>query len=242
MITKSEVARAYFSFFLAFVLDCFQQQRKPQSLPLVSVTGKLFELCNSHHCFSLHFQTTFEKNEKTFFEREAQKHVFSTSVLRIIIKKKAAWRKFRHKRAEVSKQRVWVCLCVCVCVCVCVCQNDNLHRVNTPALDSCFGLIGHHQQGAECDPVQSQPLNIRAYAQPLSCGCKLSKITPLACAVTMTTSHHKTREKLLPSARDSESRTVDLAARTRCAKRTASIRSTLLPWTAEWALLAIISR
>ena len=77
-------------------------------------------------------------------------------------------------------------------MCVCVCQNDILHRVNTPTLDSCFGLVGHHQQGAECDPVESQPLSIRAYAQPLACGCKLSKITTLACAVTMTTSDHKT--------------------------------------------------
>ena len=58
--------------------------------------------------------------------------------------------------------------------------------------------MGHHQQGAECDPLESQPLNIRAYAQLLACGCKLSKITTLACAVTMTTSDHKTREKLLP--------------------------------------------
>ena len=52
--------------------------------------------------------------------------------------------------------------------------------------------LGHHQKGAECDPVESQPLNIMAYAQPLACGRKLSKITPLACAVTMTTSDHKT--------------------------------------------------
>ena len=35
-----------------------------------------------------------------------------------------------------------------------VCQNDSLHWVNTPTLDSCFGLVGHHQQGAECDPVE----------------------------------------------------------------------------------------
>ena len=33
--------------------------------------------------------------------------------------------------------------------------------------------------------MESQPLNIKAYAQPLACGCKLSKITTLACAVTM---------------------------------------------------------
>ena len=138
--------------------------------------------------------------------------------------------------------RARVCVCACVCVCVCVCQNDSLHWVNTPTLDSCFGLVGHHQQGAECDPVESQPLNIRAYAQPLACGCKLSKITTLACAVTMTTSDHKTREKLLPTAKDSESRTVDLAARTRCVKMTASIGSTLQPWTAVSALWAIISR
>ena len=78
-----------------------------------------------------------------------------------------------------------------MCVCVCLCQNDILHWVNTPTLDSCFGLVGHHQQGAECDPVESHPLNIMAYAQPLACGCKLSKITPLACAVTMTTNNHK---------------------------------------------------
>ena len=143
-----------------------------------------------------------------------------------------------------------VCVCACerarararVCVCACVCKNDSLHWVNTPTLDSCFGLVGHHQQGAECDPVESQPLNIRAYAQPLACGCKLSKITTLACAVTMTTSDHKTREKLLPTAKDSESRTVDLAARTRCVKMTASIGSTLQPWTAVSALWAIISR
>ena len=110
-----------------------------------------------------------------------------------------------------------------------VCQNDILHWVNTPTLESCFGLVGHHQQGAECDQLESQPLNIRAYAQPLTCVCKLSKITTLACAVTMTTSDHKTREKLLPIARDSESRTVNLAARTRCVKKTSSIGSTLQP-------------
>ena len=40
-------------------------------------------------------------------------------------------------------------LCVWVCVSVCVCQNDNLHWVNTPTLDSYFGLVG--QEGAECD-------------------------------------------------------------------------------------------
>ena len=53
---------------------------------------------------------------------------------------------------------------------VCVCQNYILHWVNTPTLDSCFGLVGHHQQGAECDPLESQPLNIMAYAQPLLVG------------------------------------------------------------------------
>ena len=36
--------------------------------------------------------------------------------------------------------------------------------------------------------------------------------------ITMTTSDHKTREKPLPTARDSECHTVDLAARTRCVK------------------------
>ena len=65
---------------------------------------------------------------------------------------------------------VCVRVCVCVCVCVCMCQNDILHWVNTPTLDSCFGLVGHHKQGAECDPVESQYLNIRAYTQPLACG------------------------------------------------------------------------
>ena len=79
------------------------------------------------------------------------------------------------------------------------CQNDILHWVNTPTLDSCFGLVGHHQQGAECDSVESQPLNILVYAQPLACECKLRKITTLACAVTMTTRNHKTSEKLLPT-------------------------------------------
>ena len=44
------------------------------------------------------------------------------------------------------------------------------------------------------------------------------------------------------TARDSESRTVDLAARTRCVKMTSSIGSTLQPWTAVSALWAIISR
>ena len=124
----------------------------------------------------------------------------------------------------------------------CVRQNDIVHWVNTPTLDSCFGLVGHHQQDAECYPVESQSLNIMAYAQPLACGCKLSKITSLACAVTMTTSDHKTREKLLPIARDSESRTVDLAARTQCVKMTPSIGSALQPWTAVSAFWAIISR
>ena len=84
------------------------------------------------------------------------------------------------------------CVRACVCVCVCVCKNDILHWVSTPTLDSCFGLVGHHQQGAECDPLESQPLYIMAYAQPLACGCKLSKITTLAFAVTMTTSDNKT--------------------------------------------------
>ena len=51
---------------------------------------------------------------------------------------------------------------------VCVCQNDILDWVNTPTLDNCFGLVGHHQQGAECDLLESQPLNIVANAQPLT--------------------------------------------------------------------------
>ena len=66
--------------------------------------------------------------------------------------------------------------------------------------------------------TQTAPLNIMAYAQPLSCGSELSKIISLPCAGTMRTSDHRTREKLLPIGSDSESRTVDLAARTRCAK------------------------
>ena len=72
---------------------------------------------------------------------------------------------------------VRVCVCVSVrcggggvCARVCVCQNDILDWVNTPSLDNCFGLVGHHQQGAECDLLESQPLNIVAYAQPLTCG------------------------------------------------------------------------
>ena len=32
-------------------------------------------------------------------------------------------------------------------------QNSILRWVNTPTLDSCFGFVGHHQHGAECDPV-----------------------------------------------------------------------------------------
>ena len=81
-----------------------------------------------------------------------------------------------------------------------------------------------------------------AIAEGLACGCKLSKITTLACAVTMTTGDHKTREKLLPIARDSESRTVNLAAtRTRCVKMTSSIGSTLQPWTAVSALWTLAS-
>ena len=39
-----------------------------------------------------------------------------------------------------------------------VCQNDNLHWVNTPTLDSCFGLVGHHQQGAPGNPLAVQRL------------------------------------------------------------------------------------
>ena len=53
---------------------------------------------------------------------------------------------------------------------VCV-KNDILHWVNTPTLNSCFGLVGHHQQGAVCEPLESQPLNITANAQPLACVC-----------------------------------------------------------------------
>ena len=108
-----------------------------------------------------------------------------------------------------------------------VCQNDILHWVNTLTLDSCFGLVGHHQQGAECDPVEGQPLNLRTCAQPLACRWKLSKISTLACVVTMTTSENETREKLLPTARDSKSRTVDLPARNWCVKMTSSIGLTL---------------
>ena len=89
-----------------------------------------------------------------------------------------------HMMCEHTRMcvRVFVCVCVCVCVCVvvvvvvvcvcvcmCLCQNDILDWVN-PTLDSCFGLVGHHQQGAECDLLESQPLNIVAYAQPLTCG------------------------------------------------------------------------
>ena len=82
-----------------------------------------------------------------------------------------------------------------------------------------FWPLGYHQEGAEREPLEGEPLNIKAYAQTLACGCKLSKITTLACAITMTTSDHKTRVKLLPIARDSESRTVNLAARTQCVKK-----------------------
>ena len=59
---------------------------------------------------------------------------------------------------------VYMCVCVRACACECVCQNYILHWVNTPTLDSCFSLLGHHQQGAECDPQESQPLNIMADA------------------------------------------------------------------------------
>ena len=52
-----------------------------------------------------------------------------------------------------------------------------------------------HQQGAECEPLEGEPLNIIANAQALACGCKSSKITTLACAVTIP-SDHKKREAL----------------------------------------------
>ena len=56
---------------------------------------------------------------------------------------------------------------------LCVCakkKNDTLHWVNTPTLDNCFGLLGQHQQGAECEPLQSQPLNNSNAQHPLLVG------------------------------------------------------------------------
>ena len=78
--------------------------------------------------------------------------------------------------ACAGSARMCVCVCVCVCeracvracvrvrVCVCVCQNDILHWVNTPTLDSCFGLVGHHQQGAVCVCVTMKKKSARRMA------------------------------------------------------------------------------
>ena len=47
-----------------------------------------------------------------------------------------------------------------MCVCVFVCQSDILHWVTTqPGHVSAFGP---HQQSAECEPLESLPLNIIA--------------------------------------------------------------------------------
>ena len=72
----------------------------------------------------------------------------------------------------------------CNSECVCMCQrNDILHWDNTPTLDSCFGLVGHHQQGAECEPLESKPLNIMANAEPLAvCVCVCVCVCACACA------------------------------------------------------------
>ena len=43
---------------------------------------------------------------------------------------------------------VCVCVCVCVCVSVCVSKHDQAFS-KTQTLDSCFGLVGPHQQGAK---------------------------------------------------------------------------------------------
>ena len=67
-------------------------------------------------------------------------------------------------------------------VCMFVSKNDILHWVNTPTQDSCFGVVGHHQRGVECEPLESQAFNIIASAEPLG-GCKLSRVSTLACAI-----------------------------------------------------------
>ena len=47
----------------------------------------------------------------------------------------------------------WILGCVCMsvraCVCVCVCVKKWPGSSKTRTLDSCFGLVGSHQQGAE---------------------------------------------------------------------------------------------
>ena len=40
-------------------------------------------------------------------------------------------------------------VCVCVCVCVCECVKNDQASSKTRNLDSCFSLVGPHQQGPE---------------------------------------------------------------------------------------------
>ena len=57
---------------------------------------------------------------------------------------------------------VCVCVCVCVCACVCVCvrvsKNDILHLGQHSNPGQLFRTLGH-QQGAECEPLEGEPLN-----------------------------------------------------------------------------------
>ena len=88
-----------------------------------------------------------------------------------------------------------------------------------------------HSHVAACDPLESLPLIILAMPSIVACRCQLSKITTLACAVTMLKTNNKIRVMLLPIAWDSESCTFDLADRARCVKITGLNWVLAQPWT-----------
>ena len=62
------------------------------------------------------------------------------------------WRFALQQKPSLLTQEKTVTMCawvlMCVCVCVCVSKNDRASS-KTQTLDSCFSLVGPHQQGEE---------------------------------------------------------------------------------------------
>ena len=111
-----------------------------------------------------------------------------------------------------------VCVRVCVCVCVFVQKND-IPRWATTQSWTDFSALLPPQQCAECEPLlENLPLNIIVIAQHSCVWVQAEQDHCTGLCSNYDKSNHKTRAKLLPIVRNSESRTVDLATRTRCVK------------------------
>ena len=89
----------------------------------------------------------------------------------------------QHKENYKSKLKGPVsCMCVCVCVCVCVymCVTAGVKMpssIGSQLNPRHVSAFGPHHQDAECEPMESRPLNVKAMPSTLACGCQLGKIT-----------------------------------------------------------------